>query len=227
MADAPRDRSASLGLLPLPERTAVTATLRTETAGGLVLLAAALITPVWANTPWSDVHEHIRPLRFGTPSPRPDLPLQQWTADGPLTLAVVGGLGTVPIIAISSTGDLHLAALAGAFAGLPALSLLQGYRVTGWRWNDRHRGVRPTRGRGTFKPSDPGWETWRVSRRRACPNPPEPTASRAGPVCVRKGCEPEHPTTAGALVHRLCSAPVKRPGRLRAAPGRIGSGLIA
>ncbi|WP_369688935.1 Na+/H+ antiporter NhaA [Streptomyces sp. Wb2n-11] len=125
---------------PLPEHTAVTATLRTETAGGLALLAAALVALVWANTPWSDACEHIRHLPFGIPSPGPDLSLQHWTADGPLTLAVVDGLGAVPIIAVSSTGDLHLAAPAGAFAGLPVLSLLQRYPVTRWWWNGRYRG---------------------------------------------------------------------------------------
>ncbi|MBT2493242.1 Na+/H+ antiporter NhaA [Streptomyces sp. ISL-96] len=86
MADAPRDRSPFLGLLPLPERMAVTAALRTETVGGLVLLAAALVALVWANTPWSDAYEHIRHLHFGIPALGLDLSIQHWTADGLLTI---------------------------------------------------------------------------------------------------------------------------------------------
>jgi Na+:H+ antiporter, NhaA family len=53
MAAAPRTRAPFLGLLPLPERQAVTGALRTETVGGLVLLAAAVVALVWANSPWS------------------------------------------------------------------------------------------------------------------------------------------------------------------------------
>ncbi|MFI6060937.1 hypothetical protein [Streptomyces sp. NPDC051286] len=37
-----RPRKVILGLLPWPERQAVAEALRTETAGGLILLAAAL-----------------------------------------------------------------------------------------------------------------------------------------------------------------------------------------
>ncbi|GLX41326.1 hypothetical protein Sros01_73990 [Streptomyces roseochromogenus] len=41
------------GVLPWPERTAIAGALRTETVGGLVLLAAALIALIWANSPLS------------------------------------------------------------------------------------------------------------------------------------------------------------------------------
>ncbi|WP_228973148.1 Na+/H+ antiporter NhaA [Streptomyces sp. DH12] len=86
MADAPRERSPFLGLLPLPERTAVVQALRTETVGGLVLLAAALVALVWANTPWNGTYEQIRDFHFGIPALGLDLSVQHWTADGLLAL---------------------------------------------------------------------------------------------------------------------------------------------
>ncbi|KUH39802.1 MULTISPECIES: Na+/H+ antiporter NhaA [Streptomyces] len=86
MADAPRERSPFLGLLPLPERMAVVQALRTETVGGLVLLAAALVALVWANTPWSGTYEQIRDFHFGIPALGLDLSVEHWTADGLLAL---------------------------------------------------------------------------------------------------------------------------------------------
>jgi hypothetical protein len=45
MCAAPRERSVFLGLLPWPERVQVGRALRTETVGGLVLLAAGDAEP--------------------------------------------------------------------------------------------------------------------------------------------------------------------------------------
>ncbi|MGA5424501.1 Na+/H+ antiporter NhaA [Streptomyces lavendulocolor] len=86
MAAAPRERSPFLGLLPLPERNAVAQALRTETVGGLVLLAAAVVALVWANTPWSGVYEQIRDFHFGIPALGLDLSVEHWTADGLLAV---------------------------------------------------------------------------------------------------------------------------------------------
>ncbi|CAL9673240.1 Na(+)_H(+) antiporter NhaA [Streptomyces sp. enrichment culture] len=86
MAAAPRERSPFLGLLPLPERTAVVQALRTETVGGLVLLAAALVALVWVNTPWGSTYEQIRDFHFGIPALGLDLSVGHWTADGLLTI---------------------------------------------------------------------------------------------------------------------------------------------
>jgi NhaA family Na+:H+ antiporter len=86
MAAAPRERYTFLGLLPLPERTAVTQALRTETVGGLVLLAAAVVALVWANTPWSEAYEQIRDFHFGIPALGLDLSVEHWTADGLLAV---------------------------------------------------------------------------------------------------------------------------------------------
>ncbi|MEU0664374.1 Na+/H+ antiporter NhaA [Streptomyces lavendulocolor] len=86
MAAAPRERSPFLGLLPLPERNAVAQALRTETVGGLVLLSAAVVALVWANTPWSGVYEQIRDFHFGIPALGLDLSVEHWTADGLLAV---------------------------------------------------------------------------------------------------------------------------------------------
>lgn len=60
-----RERSVFLGLLPWPEQVRVARALRTETVGGLVLLAAAVVALVWANTPWSGAYEDLRDAHFG------------------------------------------------------------------------------------------------------------------------------------------------------------------
>ncbi|MEV1053327.1 Na+/H+ antiporter NhaA [Streptomyces sp. NPDC049887] len=86
MSDAPRQRTTFLGLLPLPERNAVAQALRTETVGGLVLLAAAVVALVWANSPWSGVYEAIRDFHFGIPALGLDLSVGHWTADGLLAV---------------------------------------------------------------------------------------------------------------------------------------------
>jgi NhaA family Na+:H+ antiporter len=81
-----RSRSYFLGLLPLPERQAVARALRTETVGGLVLLAAAVVALVWANSPWSGAYEEIRDFHFGIPALGLDLSVGHWTADGLLAV---------------------------------------------------------------------------------------------------------------------------------------------
>ncbi|MFD7436033.1 Na+/H+ antiporter NhaA [Streptomyces sp. NPDC059861] len=86
MAAAPRERSPFLGLLPLPERNAVVQALRTETVGGLVLLAAAVVALIWANSPWSGAYEQIRDFHFGIPALGLDLSVEHWTADGLLAI---------------------------------------------------------------------------------------------------------------------------------------------
>ncbi len=86
MSAAPRGPSVFLGLLPWPERVRVARALRTETVGGLVLLIAALVALVWANTPWRGTYEALRDVHFGVAALGLDLSVQHWTADGLLTV---------------------------------------------------------------------------------------------------------------------------------------------
>ncbi|MFI8191509.1 Na+/H+ antiporter NhaA [Streptomyces sp. NPDC085946] len=123
MAAAPRTRPAFLGILPLPERNAVVRALRTETAGGLVLLAATVVALVWANTPWSGAYERIRDFRFGLPALGLDLSVGHWTSDGLLTVFFL-------VAGVELKRELVLGALrTPATAVLPVIAALCGMIV--------------------------------------------------------------------------------------------------
>ncbi|WP_181767024.1 Na+/H+ antiporter NhaA, partial [Streptomyces albidus (ex Kaewkla and Franco 2022)] len=68
------------------ERRRLAEALRTETVGGMVLLAAALAALIWANTPLSDSYEAVRSFHFGVPALGLDLSVEHWASDGVLTL---------------------------------------------------------------------------------------------------------------------------------------------
>jgi Na+:H+ antiporter, NhaA family len=60
--------------------------LRTETVGGLLLVAAALIALVWANSPWSEAYTVLSSVRIGPSALHLNLTLVQWAADGLLAI---------------------------------------------------------------------------------------------------------------------------------------------
>jgi NhaA family Na+:H+ antiporter len=60
--------------------------LRTETVGGVLLVAAAAVALIWANSPWSDTYSTLSNLRVGPPALHLDLTLAQWAADGLLAI---------------------------------------------------------------------------------------------------------------------------------------------
>ena len=60
--------------------------LRKETVGGALLLAAAAIALVWANSPWGAAYETLRDTRVGPASLHLDLTLGTWAADGLLAV---------------------------------------------------------------------------------------------------------------------------------------------
>jgi NhaA family Na+:H+ antiporter len=68
------------------EARRVTEVLRRETVGGALLLAAAAIALVWANSPWADSYEALRDARVGPASLHLDLTLGTWAADGLLAI---------------------------------------------------------------------------------------------------------------------------------------------
>ena len=113
--------------------------LRQETVGGAVVLAAAVIAVVWANTPLSHAYDALRQWQLGP------LDLEQWAADGALTLFfflaglelkrefLVGSLSNpadamVPIVA-AVVGVLTPAAI---YIGINAWSGLDGGSLEGW-----------------------------------------------------------------------------------------------
>jgi NhaA family Na+:H+ antiporter len=70
-------------LFPRPtthEETFLGHLLRQETIGGAVVLTAAVVAVLWANSPWSATYDDVRHFRIGP------LDLQHWAADGALTL---------------------------------------------------------------------------------------------------------------------------------------------
>ncbi len=60
--------------------------LRTETVGGVLLVSAAVVALVWANSPWGEAYSAIGGLRIGPPAVHLDLTLAQWAADGLLAI---------------------------------------------------------------------------------------------------------------------------------------------
>ncbi|MEV0719485.1 Na+/H+ antiporter NhaA [Asanoa sp. NPDC050611] len=60
--------------------------LRTETAGGLLLLAAALAAVILANTPWSGTYDAISDAEFGPGSLKLHLSVAEWAAEGLLAI---------------------------------------------------------------------------------------------------------------------------------------------
>ncbi|MFJ8005541.1 Na+/H+ antiporter NhaA [Streptomyces fagopyri] len=89
---APRPRSSTtanrrfLGRLSLPERNFVAEALRTETVGGVLLLAAAIAALIWANTPLRDSYASVGDFHFGPAALGLNLSVQHWAADGLLAV---------------------------------------------------------------------------------------------------------------------------------------------
>ncbi|MEV5972981.1 Na+/H+ antiporter NhaA [Streptomyces sp. NPDC051921] len=82
---APTDRKF-LGRLSLPERRYVADALRTETVGGVLLLVAAVVALVWANTPLKDSYATVSDFHIGPAALGLDLSIQHWAADGLLAI---------------------------------------------------------------------------------------------------------------------------------------------
>jgi NhaA family Na+:H+ antiporter len=61
-------------------------TLRTEKAGGVLLLAGALVALAWANSPWRDGYQAMRTAVVGPAALHLDLPLEHWATDGLLAI---------------------------------------------------------------------------------------------------------------------------------------------
>lgn len=81
-----RARTVLFDKLPAPELATVTRLLRTETAGGFLLLAAATLALVWANSPAGGSYQRLREVTVGPAGLHLDLDLQHWAADGLLAL---------------------------------------------------------------------------------------------------------------------------------------------
>ncbi len=69
-----------------PEVSRIGDILRTETVGGALLVGAAGIALIWANSPWGDVYTTLSGLRVGPAALHLDLSLAQWSAEALLAI---------------------------------------------------------------------------------------------------------------------------------------------
>ena len=60
--------------------------LRKETVGGIILVVAAVIAVVWANSPFADAYFALRDFTVGPEALHLDLSLGQWASDGLLAI---------------------------------------------------------------------------------------------------------------------------------------------
>ncbi|MFF6996068.1 Na+/H+ antiporter NhaA [Streptomyces sp. NPDC008313] len=137
---APGRGRTVLERLSLPERRAVADALRTETVGGMLLLAAATTALIWANSPLRNSYQEVRDSHFGIPAWGLDLSVAHWTADGLLALFffVAGAELKRELVA----GDLRTRSTAAlpvvaAFCGMAVPALVYGVVASsgGGSWN--------------------------------------------------------------------------------------------
>ena len=112
---------------PLSERNRALAVLRDETIGGLLLLGAAVVAMVWANSPWADSYAAVSQYEVGVGHLR--LSVSQWAADGLLAVFFfVAGLELKHEFVVGSLSRLSRAVVpvAAAIGGMvvPALIFL-------------------------------------------------------------------------------------------------------
>ncbi len=69
-----------------PLRSELTRYLRTETVGGSILLAAAAVALIWANSPWSDAYTALSELVVGPSALHLNLSVSSWAQDGLLAI---------------------------------------------------------------------------------------------------------------------------------------------
>jgi NhaA family Na+:H+ antiporter len=117
-----------LGRLSFPERTYLADALRTETVGGVLLLAAAIAALIWANVPalghsYENVsHFHLGPAALGL-----DLSIAHWAADGLLAVFFfVAGIELKRELVAGDLKDPRAAALpvVAALCGMAAPALV-------------------------------------------------------------------------------------------------------
>jgi NhaA family Na+:H+ antiporter len=85
MADKPRP-AFLFGRGSWPEARRIAEVLRTETIGGVLLLAAAVLALIWANSPWAGGYQAMRDFTIGPAALHLDLSVGTWAADGLLAI---------------------------------------------------------------------------------------------------------------------------------------------
>ncbi|WP_051707489.1 MULTISPECIES: Na+/H+ antiporter NhaA [unclassified Streptomyces] len=117
----------------MPERTYVADALRTETVGGVILLAAAIAALIWANLPaLGHTYESVSHFHFGPSGVGLHLSVAHWAADGLLAVFFfVAGIELKRELVAGDLKDPRAAALpvVAALCGMAAPALV--YTVTG------------------------------------------------------------------------------------------------
>ncbi|BCJ48325.1 Na(+)/H(+) antiporter NhaA [Actinoplanes ianthinogenes] len=87
MTDTPsRPRRFLFGRGSWPETRRIGDVLRTETVGGALLLGAAVLALLWANSPWAPAYQDLGAFAIGPHALHLHLTLAQWAADGLLAI---------------------------------------------------------------------------------------------------------------------------------------------
>ncbi|CAA9436785.1 MAG: Na+/H+ antiporter NhaA type [uncultured Pseudonocardia sp.] len=143
MPPASRPSSPLFGRGSWPEVSRIADILRKETIGGVLLVVAAVMALVWANSPWGGSYEALREVRIGPAALNLDLTLAKWAADGLLAIFFfVAGLELKREFVVGDLRDPRRAALpiAAAVGGMvvPALiyvainTVAPGGALQGW-----------------------------------------------------------------------------------------------
>lgn len=109
------------------ERGWLTERLRDETVGGILLLVAAAVALIWANSPWGDAYEDLVQLQFGPEALHLNLSLSVWSADGLLAVFFfVIGLELKHELVLGSLSNARKAAvpIAAAIGGMAVPALI-------------------------------------------------------------------------------------------------------
>ncbi|WP_372451506.1 Na+/H+ antiporter NhaA [Pseudonocardia oceani] len=110
-----------------PEASRIADILRTETVGGLLLVGAAVVALVWANSPWRGAYTALSEFTVGPAALHLDLSLATWAADGLLAIFFfVAGLELKREFVAGDLRDPRRAALpvAAAVGGMAAPALI-------------------------------------------------------------------------------------------------------
>ncbi|KQX62132.1 Na+/H+ antiporter NhaA [Angustibacter sp. Root456] len=96
----------------LADSTFVADALRTETVGGVLLLVAAGVALVWANSPWREAYDALKHLTVGPASLHLQLDLSHWASDGLLAVFFfVAGLELKRELIVGDLSDVQRAVL--------------------------------------------------------------------------------------------------------------------
>src|SRR5690349_19438255 len=115
------------GVPSAAERARIAEILREETVGGTLLVVAAAIALLWANSPWDESYTAVRDFQVGPEALHLDLTLGTWAADGLLAIFFfVAGLELKREFVAGDLRDARRAALpiAAAVGGVAVPALI-------------------------------------------------------------------------------------------------------